>query len=985
MDLHKNKSSLISSFIGILLIQVITGLVGPQESIADKVYWTNMVPGNIQRSNSDGTNIEDIITVGVPNSISIDPIGGKMYWFDQSGAGLLRSNLDGSLAETIMLSSIAIGDIAIDTKNAKIYWTDKHGHIKRANLDGSIVEDIISPIEVGINAPIALDREAEKIYWGNYKRIQRSNLDGSNIEDLIHTNINPTGIALDTISGKIYWITDCIDTKGGIWHANLDGSEVESLYTFPFAGYSYRTRSIEIDFTAEKMYWSYAGEIQRANLDGSGVESIVTGIGWRSHDVALLDFTIINSISSAIIGKDLHHQLKAEGGVAPFSWSIADGELPDGIFLSSDGLLTGIPKELGESTFTLCVTDATGDIAERAITLSIVFVSPLPDIRINKTGTLAVPGRTMDYWILVENQGSLISSELEIMELLHPSSFFQYISADPTPVMYDDELLLWDIGNLKPGQADILHYKVVLDPNIPLGTAVPGASKPIKKGTSPEEMKQLLDYQSQLDCVDPACMWALYAYCVDPGPACTISIGECLSCIQAMEECTKNCDPGNKFSDDWEVHRSIAVGPKDPNEKGSIVQQYIQPDQILVYPIHFKNIGDIEALDVFITDVLDSNLDESTLKFITPDGASFDQNTRTVHWDLYGRNLQPGETDNVLLSIRPKQGLPSGTEIRNSALIQFEVFDPLVTNEVVNIIDSTAPTCVMTPMPAEISTTEFEISWSGSDAIGEIDTYSVFISKNGGPLEPFLYKTSDTSATFTGEVGSKYGFICVAVDTTGNVEAQEAVPDVTTSIVSNQPPVAQCQNVTASTEPGLCTAAASIDAGSFDPDGDPITLEQAPIGPYALGITDVTLTITDNQGASNTCTAAVSVQDTTPPEITLTVSPDTLWPPNHKMVSIEPTITATDNCDANPQTKLVSITMNEGEETNTYDPAYDDSLGDGNTNDDIQLDENGNMFLRAERSGKSTGRIYFLTYEAKDSTDNISTATATVTVPHDMN
>ena len=43
--------------------------------------------------------------------------------------------------------------------------------------------------------------------------------------------------------------------------------------------------------------------------------------------------------------------------------------------------------------------------------------------------------------------------------------------------------------------------------------------------------------------------------------------------------------------------------------------------------------------------------------------------------------------------------------------------------------------------------------------------------------------------------------------------------------------------------------------------------------------------------------------------------------------------------------------MNEGEETNTYDPDYDDTSGDGHTLDDIQVDENGNIFLRAERSG----------------------------------
>ena len=33
-----------------------------------------------------------------------------------------------------------------------------------------------------------------------------------------------------------------------------------------------------------------------------------------------------------------------------------------------------------------------------------------------------------------------------------------------------------------------------------------------------------------------------------------------------------------------------------------------------MYPIHFVNIGEIEAIDVFVTDTLDEHLDTSTLQ-----------------------------------------------------------------------------------------------------------------------------------------------------------------------------------------------------------------------------------------------------------------------------------------------------------------------------------------------------------------------------------
>lgn len=191
-------------------------------------------------------------------------------------------------------------------------------------------------------------------------------------------------------------------------------------------------------------------------------------------------------------------------------------------------------------------------------------------------------------------------------------------------------------------------------------------------------------------------------------------------------------------------------------------------------------------------------------------------------------------------------------------------------------------------------------------------------------------------------------------------------------IVDNQPPEAICQDVTVSTEPGLCTADASVDDGSFDPDGDPITLEQTPPGPYDLGDTDVTLTVTDDNGATDTCDAIVTVEDQEAPVITsVTANPNKLWPPNHKMVPVVLTVDATDNCDSVCQ--IVLVESNE--------PV--NGLSDGNTAPDWVITGDLTVKLRAERSGKGNGRIYTITVECTDQSGNNSTDTATVTVPHD--
>ncbi|HYA46911.1 MAG TPA: hypothetical protein VEF92_05110 [Burkholderiales bacterium] len=126
---------------------------------------------------------------------------------------------------------------------------------------------------------------------------------------------------------------------------------------------------------------------------------------------------------------------------------------------------------------------------------------------------------------------------------------------------------------------------------------------------------------------------------------------------------------------------------------------------------------------------------------------------------------------------------------------------------------------------------------------------------------------------------------------------------------------------------------------------------------------------------TRTARAVTRVLDIVPPTLTLALSQNALWPPNHKLATLSASITVTDNCDPNPRVRLVSITSDEA----------DNGLGDGDTANDIQGAAYGtddrSFQLRAERSGRGTGRIYTITYEASDASGNRTTQQATVTVP----
>ena len=57
-------------------------------------------------------------------------------------------------------------------------------------------------------------------------------------------------------------------------------------------------------------------------------------------------------------GVEFHILLHANGGVPPYVWSVASGDLPEGITLSPEGLLAGRPTKAGSFALTLKVEDS---------------------------------------------------------------------------------------------------------------------------------------------------------------------------------------------------------------------------------------------------------------------------------------------------------------------------------------------------------------------------------------------------------------------------------------------------------------------------------------------------------------------------------------------------------------------------------------------------------------------------------------------------
>jgi len=99
-----------------------------------------------------------------------------------------------------------------------------------------------------------------------------------------------------------------------------------------------------------------------------------------------------------------------------------------------------------------------------------------------------------------------------------------------------------------------------------------------------------------------------------------------------------------------------------------------------------------------------------------------------------------------------------------------------------------------------------------------------------------------------------------------------------------------------------------------------------------------------------------------------------IWPPDHKMVSETIYGVTTD-----PSLSILSITI-----TGIQQDEPVNARGDGNTTPDGNGVGTNTAYVRAERGGPGTGRIYFISFSAQDSGGNVCSGTVMAYVPHDQ-
>ena len=283
---------------------------------------------------------------------------------------------------------------------------------------------------------------------------------------------------------------------------------------------------------------------------------------------------------------------------------------------------------------------------------------------------------------------------------------------------------------------------------------------------------------------------------------------------------------------------------------------------------------------------------------------------------------------------------------------------------------------------------------TGSFTIGVVDTIGpsvnvpddMIVEATGpsGAAVSFTVTATDIvdgnrPVTCTPASGSTFGFgtttvQCHASDTRGNqgnnsfdITVRDTTPpDITTPVspyhVEATSASGAVVNYTVSatdivdgTRPVVCTPAS----------GFTLALNQSQL---------VTCTSSDTRGNTATKTFTAEVSDTTPPVITSVVADphEIIWPPNHKLIPIVISVTATDAVDANPFVHILSVTSDQPEDCHCGD-------GDVAPDEIFSTDGNMNIQVRAERTS-GQDRHYTVTVAVTDSSGNTSIGTVVISV-----
>ncbi len=253
--------------------------IGP--SACSAKGWVYFVEEGIYRTDLAGASLEVVEPLTQDSGfdgIAVDSTTGWFYWTERSPQTATTQVIGRDFAgkqERIIASALYQNEynaVSVDETNGKIYWTSaaNGGSILRTNLDASDQEIVATGAGPNLTG-LALDSIRRKVYWitrdsnQTAGKIRRAGFDNPSIEDIVPNLVDPRGIALDAGRQVLFWSDAGI---GKIQRSDLSGGNIEDVLSE--AGHPY---GIAFSSRENMLYWvdPYAGTMSKARTDGSSV------------------------------------------------------------------------------------------------------------------------------------------------------------------------------------------------------------------------------------------------------------------------------------------------------------------------------------------------------------------------------------------------------------------------------------------------------------------------------------------------------------------------------------------------------------------------------------------------------------------------------------------------------------------------------------------------------------------------------------------
>lgn len=275
-------------------------------------------------------------------------------------------------------------------------------------------------------------------------------------------------------------------------------------------------------------------------------------------------------------------------------------------------------------------------------------IANVQDLSVSVAGSITRPGFQKFYGIVYQNKGTIAVNGTVIFTL--PPQL-GYLDSSPGGVYNaGNRTVTWNLASLPAGLLGWLWVKAQIPATVPLGTALTSSV-----------------------LINPVA--------------------------------------GDVFpADNSDSETQIVRGSFDPNDKevspvGVGSTGLITREDTLTYQIHFQNVGTDTAFNIVVRDLLDEDLDLSTLQI----GASSHPFTfgivdpRELVWTFTNIRLPDSTTNEaashgfVKFTVKPKANAPAGAMIQNSAAIYFDFNAPVITNVVQNQIASEVGNIAISP------------------------------------------------------------------------------------------------------------------------------------------------------------------------------------------------------------------------------------------------------------------------------------------------